>query len=145
MKAVIQRVKNAQVIVDQNVVGSIEHGLLVYLGIGRFDTHQNLSWLCQKIVKLRVFSDKMGKMNKALDEVGGHLLVVSQFTLLANLRKGNRPSYEEAADPKEAAALYEAALSLFQSLGYTVASGRFGAHMDVSYTNDGPVTFVLEA
>lgn len=145
MKAVIQRVKNAHVTVDQHMVGSIEHGLLVYLGFGKSDTHQNLSWLCQKIVKLRLFSDDLGKMNKALDEVGGQLLVVSQFTLLANLRKGNRPSYDDAADPKEAEALYEAALSLFRVMGYTVASGRFGAHMDVSYTNDGPVTFVLEA
>ncbi len=83
-------------------------------------------------------------MNKALGEVGGQLLVVSQFTLLANLHKGNRPSYDDAADPKEAEVLYEAALDLFRSMGFIVAGGRFGAHMDVSYTNDGPVTFVLE-
>ncbi len=145
MKAVIQRVKHAQVAVDNKVVGSIEHGLLVYLGIGKGDTQQNLAWLCQKIAKLRVFSDEHGKMNKALDEVGGQLLVVSQFTLLANLRKGNRPSYDDAADPMQAQALYEACLSLFRSMGYYVASGCFGAHMDVSYSNDGPVTFVLEA
>lgn len=145
MKAVIQRVKNAQVIVEQQLVGRIDHGLLVYLGIGKGDTEQQLIWLCQKIAKLRVFADEMGKMNKALEEVGGELLVVSQFTLLANLRKGNRPSYDEAADPKEAEALYEASLSFFRSMGYQVASGRFGSHMDVSYTNDGPVTFVLEA
>lgn len=145
MKAVIQRVKNAQVIVEQQLVGRIDHGLLVYLGIGKGDTEQQLIWLCQKIAKLRVFADEMGKMNKALEEVGGELLVVSQFTLLANLRKGNRPSYDEAADPKEAEALYEASLSFFRSMGYQEASGRFGSHMDVSYTNDGPVTFVLEA
>lgn len=145
MKAVIQRVRHAQVVVDREVVGGIDYGLLVYLGIGKGDSKQNLSWLCRKIVKLRVFSDEMGKMNKTLDEVGGQLLVVSQFTLLANLRKGNRPSYDDAADPKEAEALYEEALLLFKSMGYSVAAGRFGAHMDVSYTNDGPVTFVLEA
>jgi D-tyrosyl-tRNA(Tyr) deacylase len=145
MKAVIQRVRRAQVAVDQEVVGSIEHGLLVYLGIGKGDSYQNLTWLCQKIVKLRVFADDAGKMNKPLGEVGGQLLVVSQFTLLANLHKGNRPSYDDAADPKEAEVLYEAALDLFRSMGFVVAGGRFGAHMDVSYTNDGPVTFVLEA
>ncbi|NLE16353.1 MAG: D-tyrosyl-tRNA(Tyr) deacylase [Spirochaetales bacterium] len=145
MKAVIQRVRRAHVAVDQEIVGSIEHGLLVYLGIGKGDTQQNLSWLCNKIVKLRVFADEAGKMNKALGEVGGQLLVVSQFTLLANLHKGNRPSYDDAADPKEAEVLYEAALDLFRSMGFVVAGGRFGSHMDVSYTNDGPVTFVLEA
>ncbi|MGH0052858.1 MAG: D-aminoacyl-tRNA deacylase [Sphaerochaetaceae bacterium] len=145
MKAIIQRVKKASVTVEETVTGEIDHGLLVYLGIGHDDTEERLDWLCRKIVKLRVFSDEQGKMNKSLSEVGGSILVVSQFTLLANLCKGNRPSYNDAAPPEKAEALYELALALFSDLGFTVASGQFGAHMQVAYTNDGPVTFLLEA
>jgi D-tyrosyl-tRNA(Tyr) deacylase len=145
MKAVLQRVRNAKVVVEGQVVGSIKAGLLVYLGIAKADTEQQLSWLCEKIAKLRVFSDDEGKMNKSLVQVAGSLLVVSQFTLLANLGKGNRPSYDDAADPKEAQRLYEAALGRFQAMGFEVASGSFGAHMEVTYTNDGPATFILEA
>ena len=145
MRTVIQRVVNASVAVDGQSVGSIGHGLLVYLGIAEGDTVQQLDWLCKKIVKLRVFSDENGKMNLSLSEVGGSLLVVSQFTLLANLNKGNRPSYDKAADPKDANLLYEKALELFRSMGFSVQSGIFGAHMQVTYTNDGPVTFELDA
>ncbi|MGE4453201.1 MAG: D-aminoacyl-tRNA deacylase [Sphaerochaeta sp.] len=145
MKAVIQRVHDASVSVDGEITGAIANGLLVYLGIEHEDSQQQLSWLCEKIVKLRVFSDEQGKMNKNLHDVHGSILVVSQFTLLANLRKGNRPSYNAAAPPEKAEALYEQSLHVFSEMGYTVASGRFGTHMKVSYTNDGPVTLLLEA
>ncbi|MDD3057082.1 MAG: D-aminoacyl-tRNA deacylase [Sphaerochaeta sp.] len=145
MKAVIQRVRNAQVSVDSEVVGRIGFGLLIYLGVQKGDTLEQLEWLCAKIAKFRIFSDEKGKMNLSAKDVGASLLVVSQFTLVANLSKGNRPSYDSAADPKEAEALYEKCLGLFKADGFLVQSGMFGAHMDVTYTNDGPVTFILES
>lgn len=145
MKAVIQRVKDAQVSVDGKVVGKIGFGLLIYLGVQKGDSLQQLQWLCSKISKLRIFSDDKGKMNLSPKEVAASFLVVSQFTLVANLAKGNRPSYDEAADPKEADLLYQKSLELFSSEGFQVQSGVFGAHMDVTYTNDGPVTFILES
>jgi len=145
MKAVIQRVKNAQVAVDSEVVGHIDFGLLIYLGVQKGDTLEQLEWLCAKISKLRIFSDDKGKMNLSAKDVSGSLLVVSQFTLVANLSKGNRPSYDSAADPTEAQALYLKSLELFKAEGFLVQSGTFGAHMDVTYTNDGPVTFILES
>jgi D-tyrosyl-tRNA(Tyr) deacylase len=145
MKAVIQRVKDAQVSVDGKVVGKIGFGLLIYLGVQKGDSLENLQWLCTKIMKLRIFSDDKGKMNLSPKEVAASLLVVSQFTLVANLSKGNRPSYDEAADPKDAALLYQKSLELFSAEGFFVQSGTFGAHMDVTYTNDGPVTFILQS
>ena len=145
MKAVIQRVLNAQVTVSDEIVGSIEHGLLIYLGIEDGDTEKQLHWLCDKIANLRVFPDEQGKMNLNLAQVDGSVLIVSQFTLLANLRKGNRPSYNAAADPEFALHYYELALEHFRSLGYLTEGGSFGAHMLVQYTNDGPVTLILEA
>ncbi|MEA4861100.1 D-aminoacyl-tRNA deacylase [bioreactor metagenome] len=145
MKAVIQRVKDAQVSVDGKVVGKIGFGLLIYLGVQKGDSLENLQWLCTKIMKLRIFSDDKGKMNLSPKEVAASLLVVSQFTLVANLSKGNRPSYDEAADPKDADLLYQKSLELFSAEGFFVQSGTFGAHMDVTYTNDGPVTFILQS
>ena len=145
MKSVIQRVYDASVTVDSEVVGAIGHGLLVYLGIEKGDTLEQLTWLCSKICKLRIFSDSEGKMNLSLSEVQGELLIISQFTLCANLHKGNRPSYEEAAHPVEAEQLYHKSLGIFAGLGFTVAHGTFGAHMKVTYTNDGPVTMLLDA
>ncbi|WP_320130886.1 D-aminoacyl-tRNA deacylase [uncultured Sphaerochaeta sp.] len=145
MKSVIQRVFDASVTVDSEIVGTINHGLLIYLGIEKGDTLEQLTWLCSKICKLRIFSDINGKMNLSLSEVQGELLVVSQFTLCANLHKGNRPSYEEAADPVEAEQLYQKSLGIFAGLGFPVAHGTFGAHMKVAYTNDGPVTMLLDA
>ncbi len=145
MKAIIQRVQDASVSVEGTITGQIDHGLLVYLGIGHADTEEQLAWLCEKIVKLRVFTDEQGKMNKSLADVHGSILVVSQFTLLANLRKGNRPSYNDAAPPQKAEILYEQSLKQFAQLGFPVSSGKFGTHMKVSYTNDGPVTLMLEA
>jgi len=145
MKSVIQRVTDASVSVDGVCVGEIEHGLLVYLGVEKGDSVEQLSWLCSKITKLRVFADEKGKMNLSLKDVGGSLLVISQFTLCADLHKGNRPSYNEAADPKDAEPLYEKALEIFDTLGFPVEKGIFGAHMSVTYTNDGPVTMALDA
>ncbi|MDD3904877.1 MAG: D-aminoacyl-tRNA deacylase [Sphaerochaeta sp.] len=145
MKSVIQRVLDASVTVQNELIGKIDKGLLVYLGIQKGDTEEQLAWLCTKIAKLRMFTDEQGKMNLSLKEVGGELLIVSQFTLCANLRKGNRPSYDDAADPEDAQILYEKALILFEQMGFNVEHGLFGAHMKVSYTNDGPVTMMLEA
>lgn len=145
MKSVIQRVLDASVTVQNELIGKIDKGLLVYLGIQKGDTEEQLAWLCTKIAKLRMFTDEQGKMNLSLKEVGGELLIVSQFTLCANLRKGNRPSYDDAADPEDAQILYEKALLLFEQMGFNVEHGLFGAHMKVSYTNDGPVTMMLEA
>ncbi|MBI9093310.1 MAG: D-tyrosyl-tRNA(Tyr) deacylase [Sphaerochaeta sp.] len=145
MKSVIQRVTDASVSVDGEVVGRIAKGLLVYLGVEKDDTEEKLAWLCSKITKLRIFADSEGKMNLSLREVDGSLLVISQFTLCANLHKGNRPSYNDAANPEEASLLYEKALETFRQLGFPVEKGIFGAHMHVIYTNDGPVTMLLEA
>ncbi len=145
MKSVIQRVKDASVSVDGERVGYIEGGLLVYLGVEKGDSEEQLHRLCSKIVKLRVFADDQGKMNLSLKDVGLSLLVISQFTLCANLHKGNRPSYNDAADPEDAVILYERAVEIFRELGFPVEKGSFGEHMDVTYTNDGPVTLLLES
>ena len=145
MKSVIQRVTDASVSVGEECVGHIANGLLVYLGVEKGDTEEQLLWLCSKITKLRVFADSEGKMNLSLKDVQGSLLVISQFTLCANLHKGNRPSYNEAADPRDASHLYEKALVTFRDLGFHVEKGVFGAHMSVTYTNDGPVTMSLDA
>ncbi|HHT80704.1 MAG TPA: D-tyrosyl-tRNA(Tyr) deacylase [Spirochaetales bacterium] len=145
MKSVIQRVLEASVTVDGECVGRIDRGLLVYLGVEKEDSEKQLHWLCSKITKLRVFDDGEGKMNLSLKDVGGSLLVVSQFTLCANLAKGNRPSYNNAADPEDAVVLYEKALETFRNLGFHVENGAFGQHMHVTYTNDGPVTLLLDS
>lgn len=145
MKSVIQRVTDASVSVGGQCVGRIDKGLLVYLGIQKGDSEEQLLWLCSKIAKLRIFTDTEGKMNLSLKDVNGSLLVISQFTLCANLHKGNRPSYNEAADPEDAVLLYEKALEIFRELGFHVEKGVFGAHMSVSYTNDGPVTMLLDS
>lgn len=145
MKAVIQRVRDARVTVDGETVGSIEAGLLIYLGVAKGDEKKQAAWLAEKIVKLRVFHDEAGKMNRAVNEVEGQIMVISQFTLMGNLRKGNRPSWDDAAEPEHAENLYEYFLEEMRERVPSVASGTFGAHMDVRYTNDGPVTFILEA
>ncbi|MFA6775882.1 MAG: D-aminoacyl-tRNA deacylase [Sphaerochaetaceae bacterium] len=144
MKCVIQRVENASVSVEGKIVGSIEKGILVYFGVQKGDTENQMRWLCDKMARLRLFRDDEGKMNLSLGDVNGQILLISQFTLCANLHKGNRPSYDDAEDPDKANQMYSKALSYLAGLGYTVAHGQFGAHMMVTYTNDGPVTFVLE-
>jgi D-aminoacyl-tRNA deacylase len=144
MRAVVQRVTSARVRVDGAVIGEIGPGLLVLLGITHDDTEQQSDWLAEKLVGLRIFEDDAGKMNHSLDEVGGAMLVVSQFTLLGDCRKGRRPSFIEAARPEQAVPLYEAFIRSVRALGVTVATGEFGAMMQVELINDGPVTLIVD-
>ncbi len=144
MKAVIQRVSEASVTVGERACGSIEKGLLVYLGIGREDGAADISWLAEKITCLRIFEDDFGKMNLSVRDIYGEILVVSQFTLFADARKGRRPSYSEAADPSLANELYEAFKKEIIHHMAKVESGEFGANMDVRYVNNGPVTIILD-
>ncbi len=145
MKAVIQRVSSARVEVENLVVGEIGKGLLILLGVGRDDTREDLDWLVQKISNLRIFSDENGKMNLSVKDVSGNALVISQFTLFASTKKGNRPSFIGAGDPDEAAGLYEGFIDqLGKEIGKAVECGEFGAMMDVSLTNTGPVTITID-
>jgi len=145
VKAVIQRVKEARVRVDGRVVGEIGPGVLVLLGVEIGDTLTQAEWLAEKIVNLRIFADQAGKMNLALQEVGGEMLAVSQFTLAGNCAKGRRPSFDTAADPEQANRLYTCFMGKVWELGVPVQSGIFQADMEVSLVNDGPVTFILES
>ena len=145
MRAVIQRVRKAQVRVRGEQHGAIGHGLMVLVGIETADTRQDAEWLAAKLVKLRIFSDVEGKMNADLVQVGGGMLVVSQFTLHAKTKKGTRPSFIHAAHPDVAIPLYEHFVqSCEQELGKPVATGEFGADMEVELTNDGPVTIWID-
>lgn len=143
MKAVLQRVKSASVTVDGSVVGRIHKGLLVLLGVSATDTAGEADVLLDKILNLRIFDDADGKMNLSLTDVGGYLLVVSQFTLLADARKGRRPSYIKAAKPEDANRLYEYFVEKARSTITNVQTGKFQAMMDVELINDGPVTIIL--
>ncbi len=145
MKAVVQRVKEASVTVDGNVVGAIGQGLLVLAGIAPDDSDAVLETMAQKIVNLRIFEDEAGKMNRSLLEVGGELLVVSQFTLFADCRKGRRPSFVGAAPPQQAAELFDRFVALLRSFGPRVETGVFQAMMEVRLCNWGPVTIVLDS
>lgn len=144
MKAVVQRVRNASVSVDGNTAGAIDAGLLVYLGVGKDDTEADAAWLADKICGLRIFEDSDEKMNLSVLDTGGGVLCVSQFTLLADTRKGKRPSYGDAADPTMAEALFERFKSLVAGIVPVTASGVFGASMEVAYVNMGPVTIILD-
>jgi D-aminoacyl-tRNA deacylase len=145
MRAVIQRVSSASVTIGGQIVGSIGLGLLVLVGVEEADAAADVEWLAAKLVSLRVFPDDAGVMNRPVLEVGGGILVVSQFTLLASTRKGNRPSYSRAARPETAIPLYESFIAtLGRALGRPVASGRFGADMQVALVNDGPVTIWMD-
>jgi D-tyrosyl-tRNA(Tyr) deacylase len=144
VRAVVQRVREARVTIDGELVGAIEHGLCVLLGVAVSDTESDADWLCQKITGLRIFEDERGQMNKAVDEIGGALLVVSQFTLHADCRKGRRPSFQNAAPADRAKSLYEYFVTLARRSTVPVATGHFQAHMAVSLVNDGPVTILLD-
>ena len=151
MKAVVQRVKAASVKVDGEVTGSIAWGLLVYLGVARDDTEKNADWMAEKIANLRIFEDAEGKMNLSVKdncdkrEAPGGVLAVSQFTLLADASKGRRPYYGGAAEPEKALALYKYFMEKVKAQDLICEAGIFQAHMEVSYTNDGPVTIILES
>ena len=146
MKVVIQRVSKASVTIDGNKVASIGSGLLILLGIVEDDTHEDIKWLSNKIVNLRVFGDKNMVMNLSLTDVHGHVIVVSQFTLHASTKKGNRPSYIRAAKPETAIPLYETFIKQLESdLGKRVQTGQFGADMKVELINDGPVTILIDS
>jgi D-tyrosyl-tRNA(Tyr) deacylase len=146
MKVVIQRVKRASVSIDNRIKSSIETGLLILLGIEASDTGEDIEWLCKKIISMRIFNDADDKMNLSIQEVNGNVIVVSQFTLHASTKKGNRPSYIKAARPEIAIPLYEAfILEMENGLNQKVGSGEFGAMMDVELVNDGPVTILMDS
>ncbi|MBO5295126.1 MAG: D-tyrosyl-tRNA(Tyr) deacylase [Clostridia bacterium] len=145
MKAVIQRVAHASVSVDGVTVGACEKGLMILLGVAEGDTELDAELLCRKIVNLRIFCDDAGKMNLSLKDIDGELLVISQFTLLANYRHGNRPDFLASAKPDEANRLYEYFKALAQKEVRHVGTGEFGAHMKVELLNDGPVTIVMDS
>ena len=144
MRAVIQRVTRASVTVDGHQVSAIGPGLLVLLGIAKGDTEAEAQWLAHKIANLRIFPDEDGRMNRSVKEIGGQVLIVSQFTLCANTRKGFRPSFVSAAPPDIANGLVESVIGYIAAEGVPVQSGVFGAHMKVALINDGPVTIVLD-
>lgn len=145
MRAVLQRVSSAEVSVEGRSVGRIGRGFVVLLGVARGDTEDDAAFIADRTVGLRVFADPEGKMNLALDKVGGELLVISQFTLLADTSAGRRPSFINAAPPEEAGRLYQHFLSLARNAGVKVETGSFGATMAVALVNDGPVTIVLDS
>lgn len=145
MRAVIQRVTESAVRVDDSVIGQIGQGLLVLLGVGQEDTTAEADYLASKLVHLRIFEDNAGKMNLALKDVGGQMLVVSQFTLLGDCRKGRRPSFASAADPQKAEQLYEYFVRKVSEEGIRVETGKFAARMAVSLVNDGPVTLIVDS
>jgi len=146
MRAVVQRVSRAEVRVDGNTVGRIKKGILVLLGVGQDDNEQDLQWMADKVVNLRIFEDENDKMNLSVLDVGGQVLVVSQFTLYGDCRKGKRPSYSSAAAPQDAEKLYEAFVKFIEEkYGIKVETGIFQAMMEVELVNDGPVTLLLDS
>jgi len=145
MRAVIQRVEDCSVSVNGSVTGAIERGILVYLGVEKEDTDADLSYMVRKVSGLRIFEDAHGKMNLSVKDAGGDILVVSQFTICADTRKGNRPSYNNAADPEIALIFYNRFVEELKNSGFKVATGIFQATMDVSYVNKGPVTIMIDS
>jgi D-tyrosyl-tRNA(Tyr) deacylase len=145
MRAVVQRVAWARVEVEGRVVGAIEKGLLAYVGFGRGDRDEDRAWVLQKIVGVRVFEDEQGKMSRSVQDVGGAVLLVSQFTLYGDLRRGRRPSFDDAMPPEEAERAYDAAVREARALGVLVETGTFRADMKVTSLNDGPVTIWIDS
>jgi D-tyrosyl-tRNA(Tyr) deacylase len=144
MRLILQRVSRAAVRIDQQVIGEVGRGYCILVGLTHTDTPAEVQWMAEKVVGLRLFADAEGKMNLGLGEIGGEVLVISQFTLYGNAEKGRRPSFIDAARPEVAEPLYEEFVARLRALGVTVATGRFGAMMEVEIHNDGPVTLVLE-
>lgn len=145
MRAVVQRVHSASVSVDGKIVGRIDRGLLVYLGVGKNDTEKDVEWMCEKVANLRIFEDENGKMNLSLLQIDGEMLVISQFTLYGDCRRGRRPSFDEAAPPEDGQKLYEMFIEKVSQQVRKVEKGIFGAHMEVESVNDGPVTILLDS
>jgi len=145
MRAVVQRVKEAKIEVDSQIVGSIGKGLLVYLGVGKDDSEKDVEFIADKLVNLRIFADENDKMNLSVLDVGGEILLVSQFTLYGDCRKGRRPGFDLAGEPKTAERLYEKTIEAIRQKDAPVKTGIFAAHMDVTSINDGPVTFLLDS
>jgi D-tyrosyl-tRNA(Tyr) deacylase len=145
MRAVLQRVSHAQVVVDGALIAGISHGILALIGISREDTPEDLQWMARKIVELRIFDDPEGKLNLCLQEVGGELLLVSQFTLYGDCGKGRRPSYSDAAPPDKARSLYDQFVGIARQLIPGAQTGQFQATMEVTLTNSGPVTLILDS
>lgn len=145
MRAVVQRVRESSVAIDGNVVGQCGHGLMVLIGVEVGDTEKDLAYIADKVPNLRIFEDEAGKMNLSLMDLGGQILAISQFTLLGDARGGRRPSFTAAARPDTAVPMYEALVEKWRSLGIHVETGEFGADMQVSLINDGPVTILLDS
>lgn len=145
MKALLQRVKRASVTIDEKLYSSINHGLLIFVGVEKGDTSEQVNKLTDKISKLRIFEDENGKMNRSILDVGGEILVVSQFTLCGDCKKGTRPSFDKSAAPDIANMLYEEFVEKIRGYNIETGTGKFGAMMDVELINDGPVTFMLES
>ncbi len=145
MRMVCQRVLDAQVKVDDRCVGKIDRGLLVFLGVGKGDTQKDAEFIAEKLVNLRIFADEAGKMNRSVQDVGGAILLISNFTLHGDCRKGRRPGFDAAAEPATAEQLYEQVIALIARQGIPIEKGRFGEYMQVSSINDGPVTFLLDS
>lgn len=143
MKLVIQRVKEASVTIDNKLYSSVQKGLLVLFGVEKDDSEDMLEYYAQKLLKLRIFEDENGKMNKSVCDTGGEILVVSQFTLCSDCKKGTRPSFDNAKEPKTAKEYYEKFVKILKASGLSVKTGVFAAHMDVSLVNCGPVTIIL--
>lgn len=145
MRGVVQRVKCANVMVDNNIIGEINHGILLFLGVEDNDEEKDLEYMCDKVPNLRIFEDEECKMNKSLIDVEGSLLVISQFTLLGDARKGRRPSFSEAARPEKAIPMYESFIEKMKNININTQAGEFGADMKVELINDGPVTILLDS
>jgi D-tyrosyl-tRNA(Tyr) deacylase len=145
MRAIIQRVKNAQVSVDGSIVGEIGEGLLVYLGVGKDDDETDAAFVADKIVNLRIFADSNAKMNLSIKDTAGQVLIVSNFTLFGDCRKGRRPGFDWAAEPAMAERLYEKVIELVKAEDINVQKGVFAAYMDVTASNDGPINFLLDS
>ena len=146
MRVVVQKVKNASVKVNNQLVGEIKNGLVVLAGYEPSDSEEDISWMVQKIIKMRIFEDSENKLNLSVLDVNEEILLVSQFTLHASLKKGNRPSYIKAADSKKAMLMYDQTISEFESvLKQKISTGKFGANMDVSLVNNGPVTIIIDS
>lgn len=146
MRLIVQRVKNASVEVENQIIGSINQGVLIYLGIENEDAQEDIDWLVKKVINLRIFADEEDKMNLNIQEVEGEILVVSQFTLYASTKKGNRPSFTKAAKPELAKSLYEDFIETLKNAYLNnIQTGKFGANMQVESINDGPLTFILDS